>query len=80
MTFVAHFHGGPRDGTSSEIHENSPPLDLHLDPDEEADVAADATPIPPGGEYPTLPNDRYVLRHGDISDGLHYDWTPDPQR
>jgi hypothetical protein len=78
MTFVAHFHGGPRDGTSRELDVTDPELDHYLDEDEEAELMKEMPiePVQPGEPYPVIPDSHYVLRDGSIADGLHYDWRP----
>lgn len=77
MTFTAHFHGGPRDGTSRVLEVDDPPVSIYPDDDELDLDERLLRPIEPGQPYPTIPNSRYELRDGSIADGLHYDWHED---
>jgi hypothetical protein len=72
-TFTVHFHGGPRDGITHEVQQESPQLDIY--PEEDELPPFDPGPVAEGQPFPVVPNSRYVLRSGSIADGLHYDWA-----
>jgi hypothetical protein len=76
MAYTAHFHGGPRDGTSRQLEVEDRPALIFPDVNE-ADQDEMNLALTAGQPAPASRNGRYSLREEPIDNDVDYDWRDD---